>query len=133
MLPILHPSITFDFSLNIGGMDDYLREVKARLSERFPRAHSVFFGHIGDGNVHPAMTVGSSDHDGAQQVEEIVYGALRSSEGIISAEHGIGLEKKPFLSLCCSAEEMQLMHTLKHAPDPDNLLNPGKIFDLTEA
>jgi FAD/FMN-containing dehydrogenase len=133
LLTGLHPAITFDVSMNIGAMDEYVREVKGRLAERFPKAHSVFFGHIGDGNIHPVMTVGSSDHHSVRQVEEIVYGALRSREGIISAEHGIGLEKKPFLSLCRSPEELNLMHTLKRALDPDNLLNPGKIFDLPAA
>ncbi|HET6566018.1 MAG TPA: FAD-binding oxidoreductase [Xanthomonadales bacterium] len=126
-----HPSITFDVSLNIAAMDDYVKEVKAGLANRFSNARSVFFGHIGDGNIHPVITVGSIDHDSVQQVEAIVYGALQSRQGIISAEHGIGLEKKPYLSLCRSAAELQLMHTLKRAMDPNNLLNPGKIFDLT--
>ncbi|HKX56105.1 MAG TPA: FAD-binding oxidoreductase, partial [Xanthomonadales bacterium] len=126
----LHPAITFDVSLNIADMDDYVREVKQKLAARFAQAHSVFFGHIGDGNIHPVMTVGSIAHDVVSQVEEIVYGCLRSRQGIISAEHGIGLEKKPYLSLCLSPAELQLMQTLKRALDPDNLLNPGKIFDL---
>jgi len=126
----LNPTLTFDVSMNISLMDEYVREVKQKLAERFPQARSVFFGHIGDGNVHPVMTVGSTEHPVVEQVEEIVYGCLRSRDGIISAEHGIGLEKKPFLHLCRSPAEMQLMRTLKQALDPSNLLNRGKIFDL---
>lgn len=126
----LHPGITFDVSLNIADMDEYVKDVKQQLQARFPNARSVFFGHIGDGNIHPVMTVGSVDHATVLQVEEIVYGCLRSRQGIISAEHGIGLEKKPYLALCRSPAELALMQTLKRALDPDNLLNPGKIFDL---
>lgn len=126
----LHPAITFDVSLNIADMDEYVKEVKQQLQARFPKAQSVFFGHIGDGNIHPVLTVGSLDHETVCQVEDIVYGSLRSRRGIISAEHGIGLEKKPYLSLCRSPAELALMQTLKRALDPNNLLNPGKIFDL---
>jgi len=127
------PAITFDVSMNIAQMDAYVREVKLRLSEKFPQSRGVFFGHIGDGNIHPVISVGSHDAEAVRQVEEIVYGCLQSRNGIISAEHGIGLEKKPYLHLCRSPAELQLMRTLKLALDPGNLLNPGKIFDLVQA
>jgi len=133
IIKLLSPTLTFDVSMNISLMDDYVREVKQKVAERFPQARSVFFGHIGDGNIHPVMTVGSSNHAIVEQVEEIVYGCLRSREGVISAEHGIGLEKKPYLHLCRSAAEMQLMRALKRTLDPGNLLNRGKIFDQMEA
>jgi FAD/FMN-containing dehydrogenase len=131
MMRKLHPTITFDVSLNISRMDDYVNEVKQKLKAAFPQSHIVFFGHIGDGNIHPVLTVGSLDHDSVQRVEEIIYGCLRSRNGIISAEHGIGLEKKPYLHLCRSPQELALMQTLKQALDPKNLLNRGKIIDLT--
>lgn len=129
----LSPTLTFDVSMNISLMDEYVKDVKQQLAEHFPKARSVFFGHIGDGNIHPVMTVGSTDHAIVKQVEGIIYGCLRSRDGIISAEHGIGLEKKPYLHLCRSPAELNLMRTLKQALDPKNLLNPGKIFDLVEA
>jgi FAD/FMN-containing dehydrogenase len=129
----LYPPITFDVSLNIDEMDAYVNDVKAQMRARFPHSRTVFFGHIGDGNIHPVLTVGSNDHDSVHQVEEIVYGALRARNGIISAEHGIGLEKKPYLHQCRSPAELALMQTLKRALDPLNLLNPGKIFDLNAA
>jgi len=130
MMRELHPAMTFDVSLNIADMDDYVREVKQQLAACFTQAKSVFFGHIGDGNIHPVLTVGSLQPGSVHQVEEIIYGCLRSRGGVISAEHGIGLEKKPYLSLCRSPAEMQLMQTLRRALDPHNLLNPGKVFDL---
>ncbi|MDZ4730082.1 MAG: FAD-binding oxidoreductase [Xanthomonadales bacterium] len=131
LLHHMHPSITFDVSLNIAQMDDYVIEVKQQLAEAFPQSKSVFFGHIGDGNIHPVLSVGSLNHDSVQRVEEIIYGCLRSRNGIISAEHGIGLEKKPYLHLCRSPQELALMKLLKQSLDPQNLLNRGKIFDLS--
>jgi FAD/FMN-containing dehydrogenase len=130
MMRELHPAMTFDVSMNIADMDAYVQEVKQKLAARFSQAKSVFFGHIGDGNIHPVLTIRSLEPEQVHQVEEIIYGCLRSRGGVISAEHGIGLEKKPYLALCRSPEELQLMHTLKRALDPHNLLNPGKIFDL---
>ena len=57
-----------------------------------------------------------------------MYGGLKSFRGSVSAEHGIGLEKKAWLSISRSEAEIQLMRTLKAALDPKGLLNPGKIF-----
>ncbi len=62
------------------------------------------------------------------RIEPIVYGALADFRGSVSAEHGIGLEKKPYLSVSRSEPELALMRTLKQALDPKNLLNPGKIL-----
>jgi FAD/FMN-containing dehydrogenase len=61
-------------------------------------------------------------------VDQVVYGIVRSLGGTISAEHGIGLVKKPFLSFTRSPEEIALMRRLKAAMDPLDLLNPGKVF-----
>ena len=57
-----------------------------------------------------------------------MYEALGRRGGVISAEHGIGLDKRPYLTHSRSPEEIALMRTLKHALDPKNILNPGKIF-----
>jgi FAD/FMN-containing dehydrogenase len=62
------------------------------------------------------------------KVEALVYGPLAECNGSVSAEHGIGLEKKPYLHLSRSPAELAVMKTLKTALDPKGLLNPGKIF-----
>lgn len=124
----LHPIVTFDISLDIPHMDDYVNEVREKLRKHIPHARSVFFGHIGDGNIHPCITVGSLERDAVKQLTDIVYGALQPRGGVVSAEHGIGLDKRPYLGHSRCAEEIALMKTLKNAIDPNNLLNPGRIF-----
>ena len=65
-------------------------------------------------------------------VEAIVYEPLQEINGSISAEHGIGLQKKAYLSLCRDEAEIALMQKLKQSLDPKGILNPGKIFDLPQ-
>jgi FAD/FMN-containing dehydrogenase len=62
------------------------------------------------------------------KIEAQVYGGLQSFRGSVSAEHGIGLEKKPWLPVSRNEAELALMRTLKTALDPKNILNPGKVF-----
>lgn len=62
-------------------------------------------------------------------MEECVYEPLRAIKGSVSAEHGIGLEKKSYLNVSKTEEEINLMKKLKKSLDPNNILNPGKVFD----
>ena len=62
-------------------------------------------------------------------MEECVYEPLRAIKGSVSAEHGIGLEKKSYLNVSKTEEEIRLMKKLKKSLDPNNILNPGKVFD----
>jgi len=126
----LFPPITFDISLGIAQMDDYVEEVRQQLTERWPASRMVVFGHLGDGNIHLVLTVGSLEENEVHAVETIVYEALGRRQGVISAEHGIGLEKREYLQHSRSAEEIALMKTIKQALDPRGILNPGKIFVL---
>ncbi len=126
----LFPHISFDISLDILSMDDYVNEVRAQLTQRWPASKMVVFGHLGDGNIHLVLTVGSMEASEVQAVENIIYGALEHREGVISAEHGIGLTKRQYLKHSRSDAEIALMKTLKQALDPQGILNPGKIFSL---
>jgi len=128
MVKGLYPPMTFDVSLGIPGMESYANEVREQLVEAWPKGRMVTFGHLGDGNIHLVVTVGSLEPEAVKSVEDIVYGCLARHDGVISAEHGIGLEKRAYLHISRSPEEMALMQTLKQAMDPKNLLNPGKIF-----
>jgi len=127
----LFPPIVFDVSLGIPEMDVYVEEVRRRLTARWPNSQMVAFGHIGDGNIHLVITVGSLDKAQVHGVESIVYEALGRCHGVISAEHGIGLEKRAYLKHSRSDVEIALMKTLKQALDPKGILNRGKIFETT--
>jgi FAD/FMN-containing dehydrogenase len=125
------PIFTFDVSLRIGDMESFMSEVRQTLLARWPTATLMVFGHLGDGNLHLIPGVGDGSPAARRAVEEIIYGALRSRAGSVSAEHGIGLEKRAYLSYSRTPEEIAVMRTLKQALDPHNILNPGKIFDTT--
>jgi FAD/FMN-containing dehydrogenase len=129
---MLMPPIVFDISLGIPQMDDYVKEVRQQLTERWPDSRMVVFGHLGDGNIHLVLTVGSHDPGEVHAVDSIIYEALGRRQGVISAEHGIGLQKREFLKHSRSADEITLMKTLKTALDPKGILNPGKIFAIEE-
>jgi len=125
---ILWPPIVFDISLGIPQMDDYVDEVRQQLADRWPDSVMVAFGHLGDGNIHLGITIGNHDPEEVHAVEAIVYEALGRRQGVISAEHGIGLDKREYLKHSRSVDEIALMKTLKQALDPKGILNPGKIF-----
>ncbi|WP_035245160.1 FAD-binding oxidoreductase [Desulfogranum mediterraneum] len=93
------------------------------------------FGHAGDGNLHPTFLVDMRDKEEMARTEQGVTALFQLAidlEGTISGEHGIGLEKKPFLRNQIGAEGIRLLQDIKKTFDPLNLLNPGKMFDMPE-
>ena len=123
------PILAFDVSLPVAAMEQYAGSVRSRLGQKWPGAHCSTFGHLADGNLHFVFAPGSADAQTRRAVEEIVYAPLAAIGGAISAEHGIGLEKKPWLPVSRSAEEIALMRLLKSSLDPLGILNPGKVVD----
>jgi len=123
------PFYAFDVSLPVGNMESYMVEVKAMLEQSVPGGRIAFLGHMGDGNLHVAIGAGGD----RETVERCVYEPLRAISGSVSAEHGIGLEKKPWLDVTRGPSEIAMMKQLKQLFDPNNILNRGKIFDLPSA
>ena len=122
--------VSFDVSVPISEMEDYLTTVEANLKTRWPHAQFISFGHLGDSNLHLGAHIGPETAAHHHDIEEIVFGPLQGRGGSISAEHGIGLLKREFLGLSRSPEEIAVMRAMKLALDPKNILNPGKIFAL---
>jgi len=123
------PIFTFDVGLSLSSMETYVAELRAAFKARWPQTGSLtVFGHLGDGNLHVIAGVGSRTAEDKTAVQDLVYGGIRSRGGSISAEHGIGLDKKAYLGWSRSESEISLMRTLKAALDPKGILNPGKIF-----
>jgi FAD/FMN-containing dehydrogenase len=118
----------YDVSLPLEAMETYVDGVRAALLQRFTDAALFAYGHIGDGNLHFSIYPGALRERDA--IDEIVYHPLQALNGSVSAEHGIGLEKKAYLGYTRSSAEIELMRNTRRMMDPHNILNPGKIFDL---
>lgn len=129
----LAPIFTFDVSLRIADMESYVAGIKAALTERWPECQCVVFGHLGDGNLHVVVSVGDRSEEARNAVEEVVYGHLEPIGGSVSAEHGIGFEKRAHLGRSRTPEEVALMKTLKRTLDPRSILNPGRVFETEGA
>jgi len=123
----------FDVSIAVRHVGEYVDEVKRQLAANWAQHYCFTFGHIGDGNIHFAITVPDAGPEDHRKVEECVYEPLQPYGGSVSAEHGIGLEKKDFLAISRSPDEIAVMRRLKHALDPKGILNPGKIFEFEGA
>ena len=124
----LHPPLNFDVGLPMADIGRFAEACRAALDARWPGHLSVFFGHVGDGNLHVSTDLATVGHEEGA-VESIVYGLVREHGGSVSAEHGIGTHKKPWLAVSRSPAEMVAMRAIRQALDPGHILNPGKLFD----
>jgi FAD/FMN-containing dehydrogenase len=120
-------AVTMDIGLPWGQTSGFLRSIEGELRQHFPDTHHLWLGHLGDNNLH--LLSGPLDEHEYEKLEPHVFRALRGKGGTISAEHGVGRLKKPFLPVCRSAEEIDMMRRIKDALDPQHILNPGRIFD----
>lgn len=128
-LAAIAPVIIFDVGLPIGAMEAYIKHIEAELKSQLGLTQLAVFGHLGDSNLHIVVGTESEDIDIYHRVEDLLYAPLQALGGSISAEHGIGLEKKRYLHYSRNAEEIATMQLLKRTFDPNNILNPGKIID----
>lgn len=122
------PVFLFDVSLPITKMDSYVETIKVNLKTEWNEVAFYAFGHMGDGNLHLFVSCGEDNYATRHRVEELVFQPLQAIGGSITAEHGVGLEKKEWLHLSRTPEEIALMRTLKTALDPKGILNRGKII-----
>ncbi|WP_149195310.1 FAD-binding oxidoreductase [Luteimonas suaedae] len=123
-----------DVAVRISAMPAFLAEAQALLAEAYPQFDVVWFGHIGDGNLHINVLQPDDLADEAfiaqcGRVTELLADLLRRHGGSISAEHGIGLVKKPYLDSTRNAAEIAVMRGIRHVLDPNGVMNPGKLFD----
>ncbi len=122
------PVFTFDISLAVSEMEQYVATVDRELKQHFPVVNNYVFGHMGDGNLHFMINCGEGNEQAKELVEKILYAPLASIPSSVSAEHGIGIDKKKWLGFSKSQEEIAVMKSIKKVLDPNNIMNPGKIF-----
>lgn len=124
------PLAAYDISLPLIETDNYVKRLRSAVLECWPTAQFWAFGHLGDGNVHIVVQVLELDAEAREALDHLVYSPLRALKGAVSAEHGIGLEKKDWLGVSRTPAEIALMRALKHSLDPEGVLNPGRVFDM---
>lgn len=123
-----------DISTLISRVPAFLLEVEAVVNEHYPDFEIIWFGHIGDGNVHlnvlkPEQLSMPEFQSRCAEVSRWVFEIVQRFGGSIAAEHGVGLLKKDYLHYSRSELEIQIMRHIKQAFDPAGIMNPGKIFD----
>ncbi len=123
-----------DISMRISQVPAFLAEADALLAREYPDFEVLWYGHIGDGNLHinilkPADLEIAAFAQQCGNVSEHLFTLLQRHGGSISAEHGVGLTKKPYLHYTRDEVEMSYLRAIKQAFDPNGIMNPGKIFD----
>jgi FAD/FMN-containing dehydrogenase len=126
-------NVKHDISLPISRIAAFVQAADAALQRHFPGVRNITFGHLGDGNLHynVARAAGQTvaDHLArAGEIEHVVHDCVAAHGGSISAEHGIGQRKRDLLPRYKNEAELDLMRRVKHALDPQGLLNPGKVL-----
>ncbi|MDC0292592.1 FAD-binding oxidoreductase [Candidatus Binatia bacterium] len=124
---VLGPVSNQDVSLPIADIGVFATDLDQQLKAKYPDIEVLLFGHIGDNNMHVCAYTGREE-DKTKISHDIMH-LIGDYSGAITAEHGVGVLKRDYLSLSRSAPEIALMKTLKAAIDPKGLLNRGRIFD----
>lgn len=123
-----------DISTVVSKVPAFLAEVEAVVVENYPEFEVIWYGHIGDGNLHlnilkPDELSIEAFQARCAQVSRWVFDIVQRYGGSVSAEHGVGLLKKDYLHYSRSEAEIAIMRQIKAAFDPLGIMNPGKIFD----
>ena len=123
-----------DIALPVAALEAFCADLGELFARRYPGWEICLFGHIGDGNLHvnvmkPADLEKAAFVAKAKEADRDLFDRVRKHGGSISAEHGVGLLKKPWLGWTRTEAEIATMRAVKRALDPKNLMNPGKIFD----
>jgi len=120
------PAADFDIGLPLGKMDRFASDVQSALTQAFGDCRMIAFGHVGDGNLHIMASTGRSGD--LERIYDLVYRLTEGLGGTITAEHGIGVIKKPWLGLSRTDNEIALMRLLKTTLDGRNILNRGRVI-----
>jgi FAD/FMN-containing dehydrogenase len=127
------PAIKHDIALPISRIAAFVESTTTAVAQAFPGLRPICFGHLGDGNLHYNFSPARGQDQAAfialeGPVNRLVHDAVAAAGGSISAEHGLGVLRRDESARYKSAVELQLMHAIKTALDPLNLMNPAKVL-----
>lgn len=123
-----------DISVVVSRVPGFLNDINQVVSNHYPDFEIIWFGHIGDGNLHlnilkPEDMAKEDFFEKCQQVNKWVFEIVERYQGSVSAEHGVGMTKKAYLQYTRSEAEIAYLRGIKQVFDPNGIINPGKIFD----
>lgn len=124
----LPKQIGFDISIPIARMEDAVHALRAELPTVMDGTVFVIFGHLADSNIHVNVMPPEMPDGMKHKIESVVYSVTARLGGSISAEHGVGQTKRPWLSLSRTEAELALMNRIKSALDPNGIMNPGRVL-----
>ncbi|MCQ9427071.1 FAD-binding oxidoreductase [Pseudomonas sp. LJDD11] len=124
-----------DISVTVSKVPAFLAQIDAIVAEHYPDFEVLWYGHIGDGNLHlnilkPEQMDNQLFFDTCAKVNTWVFETVQKYNGSISAEHGVGMTKRDYLAYSRSPAEIEYMKAVKAVFDPNGIMNPGKIFAL---
>ena len=124
-----------DISVTVSQVPAFLHDIDAIVEANYPDFEVIWFGHIGDGNLHlnilkPENLSKDAFFAKCATVNQWVFETVQKYNGSISAEHGVGMTKRDYLGYSRSAAEVGYMKAIKAVFDPNGIMNPGKIFPL---
>ncbi|MFN3769126.1 MAG: FAD-binding oxidoreductase [Ectopseudomonas guguanensis] len=122
-----------DISVTVGQVPAFLKDIDDIVSANYPDFDVLWYGHIGDGNLHlnilkPESLAKEDFFAKCAVVNKWVFEIVEKYNGSISAEHGVGMTKRDYLQYSRSAAEIAYMKAIKAVFDPNGIMNPGKIF-----
>ncbi len=124
-----------DVSVLTTYVPEFIKDIEQVVNANYPDFEICWFGHIGDGNLHlnilkPENLSKDEFFEKCQSVNDLVFQTVQKYGGSVSAEHGVGMTKKPYLNYSRSETEIEYLKELKKVFDPNGIMNRGKIFDI---
>jgi FAD/FMN-containing dehydrogenase len=126
-------SLKHDISIPVAALPDFVERASAWVKANVPEARIVCYGHVGDGNLHFNLNQAPGASQEAFMAREpaarrAIHDMVRDFCGSFSAEHGIGRLKVAELETYAQPVELEMMRAIKHAIDPNGIMNPGKVL-----